>query len=223
MACLYLLRDHLHLITVYWLNTGNAYPETMEAIAHARTIAPNFVEIQGNQPQVIEQYGIPTDILPRSSTVLGVAVGQSRTLMQDSYACCYRVVMEPMHKRMLEDGVTLIIRGQRADDGHRSPLNSGESEQGVEYLFPIEGWTEAQVDQYLAEQGAPRLRFYDYMSTTPDCMGCTGWWSEGRAKYLRQFHPEQYERYHFALRLICSETMPHIEHFNQEFMRGNEL
>ena len=34
VACLYLLRHQLHKITVYWLNTGDAYPETLDVIHH---------------------------------------------------------------------------------------------------------------------------------------------------------------------------------------------
>ena len=222
LACLYLLREHLDKITVYWLNTGNAFPETLEVIEHVKSMAPRFVEIAGNQPAVVARHGIPSDLVPRTSTPFGNAIGQSSLLLQDSYSCCYRVVMEPMHRRMLVDDITLIIRGQRADDGHRSPLQSGDSEYGIEYLFPVEGWTAHQVDAYLAREGAPRLRFYDHMETAPDCMNCTGWWAEGRGEYLRQFHPEHYERYREALALICSETMPHIESFTAEIEGRNQ-
>lgn len=220
LACLYLLREHLDLITVYWLNTGNAFPETLEVIEHVKSMAPKFVEIAGNQSDVLAKYGMPSDVVPRTATQFGNAIGQSRLLLQDSYSCCYRVVMEPMHRRMMVDDITLIIRGQRANDGHRSPVNSGDHEYGIEYLFPIEGWTAEQVDAYLSEQGAPRLRFYEYLETAPDCMNCTGWWSEGRGEYLRKFHPGHYKRYREALSLICSETMPHIDSFTAEFNGG---
>lgn len=217
LACLYLLRQHLDRMTVYWLNTGDAFPEMLEIIEHARELAPRFVEIRSDRAGIIDQYGMPTDLLPRSSTPIGLATGQSTVRMQDSYSCCARVVMEPMHRRMIEDGITLIIRGQRADDGHKAPIVSGTIEQGIQYYFPIEEWTAEDVTEYLDSAGAPYLRFYDQLDTAPDCMHCSGWWSEGRAAYLRRYHPHAYQRYREALGIICTETAAHIAHFNHEY------
>lgn len=157
IATFYLMREHgvLDRMTVYWVNTGDALPETLEIMAIIRHLSPSFVEIQGNQPEVIARFGIPSDIVPRSSTPIGIATSQSDVLMQDSYSCCARVVMEPMHRRVIEDGVTLIIRGQRNSDDHRAPLKSQDTELGIQYLFPIEDWSDDDVDAYLRDQGAP--------------------------------------------------------------------
>lgn len=218
MACLYRLHEEglLHLVTVYWLNTGAAFPETKAIMDHVRELAPNFVEIAGNQPEVIARFGMPTDILPRTSTPIGVVTGQSPVLMQDTYSCCARVVMEPMHRRMLQDEVTLIIRGQRANDGHRSPLSSGDTELGIEYLFPIEDWTAEQVDSYLREQGGPIHPAYEFMTQTPDCMTCSGWWEDNRAAFLKARHPEAYAEYQRRLDIIRENVEPHIFRFNKE-------
>jgi 3'-phosphoadenosine 5'-phosphosulfate sulfotransferase (PAPS reductase)/FAD synthetase len=217
LACLYLLRDHLDKITVYWVNSGDAFPETLAVISHILEFVPNFVEIDGNQPGVIAAHGIPTDLLPKSSAPIGLLSARSSVPMQDSYSCCARVVMMPMAQRMVDDGVTLVIRGQRADDGHRSPINSGYSENGIEYLFPIEQWSAPEVDAFLKNVGAPVAPFYEHgLDTTPDCMGCTGWWSERRAQYLKQFHPDAYQRYQRGLNIICTETAAHIANFNTE-------
>ena len=221
LACLYLMREHLSRITVYWLNTGDAYPETIEMVAMVRGFVPSFVEISGNRSRVIAEHGIPTDILPRSSTPIGIASGQSGLRMQDSYSCCLRTVMLPMHQKMVEDGITLVIRGQRSSDGHKAPIKSGDVDDGIEYLFPIEAWSAEDVDSYLANAGAPRSRFYDHLDTTPDCLHCTGWWSEGRGKYLRQFHPKAFAYYQRALGIIATETAQHIAHFNTEIAEGD--
>jgi len=223
LASFYLMRAQglLDRVTVYWVNTGAAFPETLEIMNQVRELSPRFVEIDGKQPEIIARWGIPTDILPRSCTPIGVAIGQSDTLMQDSYSCCARVIMEPMHRRMLEDGVTLIIRGQRADDEHRSPLKSGDTELGVQYLFPIEDWSDEDVDAYLQEQGAPIHPCYDFIKTTPDCMTCSGWWSEGRAAYLQAHHPEAHRIYQQRLDLIKSKADPQIFAFNSE-LRGDD-
>ncbi|MBK3746216.1 phosphoadenosine phosphosulfate reductase family protein [Paraburkholderia aspalathi] len=217
IACLYMLRPFLRQITVYWVNTGDAFPETLSIIDHVRAMAPNFIEVAGNQPAVIQQYGIPTDLLPQSSTPIGVMAGKSSVLMQDTLSCCSRVIMAPLHQAMLSHGITLIIRGQKACDTNRAPFNSGYVENGIEYLFPIEDWSADMVDAYLLAEGAPISPFYPQLHSTPDCMTCSGWWADQRAGYLKANHPEKYAEYQRRLGIICTETAAHIALFNTEF------
>lgn len=218
MACLFLLHrlGLLPQVTVYWLNTGASFPETLAIMAQVREMSPHFVEIAGNQPEVIARFGMPSDIVPRTSTPIGVVTGQSQVLMQDTYSCCARVIMEPMHHQMLADEVTLIIRGQRNADSHRSPLRSGDSELGIEYLFPIEDWSDEQVKDFLQEVGAPYHPAYEFMDSTPDCMSCSGWWDENRAAFLKAHHPEAHDEYQRRLDVIRANVDPHIFDFNKE-------
>lgn len=220
LACLYLLRDAglLDRVTVYWVNTGDAFPETLEIAAQVREMVPHFEEIDGRQPEVVETFGIPTDILSRSCTPIGLMCGQSDVKMQDTYSCCGRVIMGPMHERMIADGITLIIRGQRADDSHKAPLASGDWELGMQYLFPIEEWSDSDVDEYLTKVGAPRHACYDYgMTSSPDCMSCSGWWSDGRSRFLKERHPDAYEKYMNRLELIRASNENLIQLFNVEY------
>lgn len=218
LACWYLLKETglLDRVTVYWVNTGAAFPETLEIMAQVREMSPHFVEIAGNQPEVIATFGMPTDILPRSCTPIGLMCGQADIRMQDSYSCCGRVIMGPMHERMLADGVTLIIRGQRAADSHKAPVQSGDWELGIQYLFPIEQWSDEDVDGYLAKVGAPRNRCYDYVKSQPDCMNCSGWWSDNRAPFLKACYPEAHDEYQRSLDLIRDNTSLLIAQFNIE-------
>lgn len=218
LACLYLLKDAdlLDRVTVYWVNTGDAFPETLEIMEQVRDMCPSFVEIAGNQPEVIATFGMPTDILPRSCTPIGLMCGQGDVHMQDSYSCCGRVIMGPMHERMLADGVTLIIRGQRDGDSHKAPVKSGDWELGIQYLFPIEQWGDEDVEGYLTRVGAPRHPCYDFMSSTPDCMSCSGWWNEKRAPYLKACHPSAHDEYQRRLDLIRDNTSQLIAQFNIE-------
>ena len=77
LVCWYMMRDAVLLekITVYWVNTGDAFPETLEIISQIRAQTPHFVEISGNQPGVIGHFGIPTDILSRNCTPIGLMCG----------------------------------------------------------------------------------------------------------------------------------------------------
>lgn len=224
LAVFFLLREAglLGQVTVYWVNSGDAFPETLAIMSEVRALSPRFIEIKGNQPSVIAQYGMPTDIMPRSCTPMGLATGQAAVRMQDSYSCCARVIMQPMHERMIEDGITLIIRGQRAEDGHKAPILSGQWENGIQYLFPIQDWSREQVDDFLTGQNAPRNACYDFMDSTPDCMSCSGWWSDGRSRFLKACHPRTYDQYVQRLEIIRQATEPLIATFNHEFGEHHE-
>ena len=216
LACLYLLRPYLDRITVYWLNTGQAFPETVQVINAVRDSIPHFVEIESNVDQVHRQFGIPSDIVPASGTGLGRLVGHDAPLIQDRYSCCFATIMRPMHERMKEDGVTLIIRGQRNDDEVKSPIRSGMVDDGIEFLFPIEDWTAKQVMLFLEARMAPIPRFYEMLDEAPDCMTCSAWWEKGAAKYLKRYHYEAYKDVQGRLDAINRAVSEHIIHFNKE-------
>jgi len=216
IACLYLMRPWWDRLTVYWCDTGAAYPETLATMAKLQALVPNFAVIEGRQPAVIAEFGIPTDILPASSTPMGVNGAGKGELMQDRYSCCLRSIMLPLHERMVADGITLIIRGQKNADRLKSIVRSGETHDGIEYLFPIEDWTSRQVMSYLNEQDAPIPRFYEMLNAAPDCMSCSAWWEEGAAGYLKRYHHGQYLVNQAKLSRINTAVGEHIAAFNKE-------
>lgn len=216
IACLTLLKPHWDRLTVYWLNTGAAYPETVALMDKIAAQVPRFVRIEGRQPQVIEQFGLPTDILPANATPMGIAGSGQGVPMQDRYSCCLRSIMLPLHERMVADGITLIIRGQKNADRLKSTLRSGQVENGIEYLFPIEDWDARQVMRFLQDQGAPIPRFYEMLNGAPDCMTCSAWWEEGAARYLRRYHYPQYLENQKRLDIINQAVGEHIAAFNKE-------
>ena len=216
LACLYLLKPYWDKITVYWLNAGDAFPETVSLIEKVKTMVPSFVEIKSDVRKVQELYGIPSDIVPESGTPFGRMVGHDTPLIQGRYSCCFATIMRPMHERMMQDWITLVIRGQRADDRLHGPIKSGSKIDGIEFLFPIEDWSQRDVLRYLEEQGAPIPRFYEVMNTSPDCMSCSAWWEDGRALYLKRYHHDAYREYQSRLDRINVAVSQHIAHFNTE-------
>lgn len=216
IACLYLLRPYWDSLTVYWCDTGAAYPETTALIARLADMVPHFARIEGRQPQVIEHFGMPSDIVPVSATPVGRMVGGDGPLLQDRYSCCALSMMLPTQERMLADGITLIIRGQKNTDPLKSPVQSGDVIDGVEYLFPIEDWDARQVMTFLREQGAPIPRFYEMLNAAPDCMTCSAWWEEGAMAYLKRYHHTQYQENLGRLATINAAVGAHIAAFNQE-------
>ena len=216
IACLYLMKPYWDRLTVYWLDTGAAYPETVALMADIAKMVPHFARIEGQQPQVIAAHGIPTDILPVSATPVGLIGSGQGVPMQDRYSCCVRSIMLPMHQRMLDDGITLIIRGQKNADRLKSPVRSGETHDGIEYLFPIEDWDARQVMRYLSDEGAPIPRFYEMLNGAPDCLTCTAYWEEGAAAYLKRYHHAQYLENQKQLDVINQAVSAHIAAFNKE-------
>lgn len=216
LACLFLLRPYWDSLTVYWLNTGRAFPETVQVINAVREMVPHLVEVAGNVDAVHSQFGIPSDIVPAGATRIGKAVGHGMPLMQDRYSCCFMTMIRPMHERMIADGITLIIRGQRNDDPLKPAVRSGTVDGGIEYLFPIEDWSQRQVMQYLRDEQAPIPRFYEMLDEAPDCMTCSAWWEKGSAKYLKRYHYPEYQEVQRRLDVINTAVSEHIASFNKE-------
>ena len=190
MACLYLLRPHLDRITVYWLNAGDEFEDTHAIINQCREFIPHFTEIKTDSLAWRAENGIPSDLVPTFNTQLGMFAKFGDFKISDRFACCYFNLMEPMHAKMLADGVTCIIRGTKACDMPELPRNSGYSEGGVELYYPLENWTHAQVFAFLREVDAPIHPCYDYGDYGVTCQSCTAWWNESQHKYRRARDPE---------------------------------
>jgi phosphoadenosine phosphosulfate reductase len=192
LVCLWMLRDYLPRITVYHVGTHDASQDARDSVAFARALAPNFVVIEGKNPRNT----IPSDVVPRSATPIGLmSRGEFENTPQiiDSFSCCWHTIMQPLQARMKADGVTLVVRGQKLSDVHRSPLRSGAVVEGVEYLFPLEDMTSEGVFAYLKEHGVPVPKCYDSYYELPDCLNCSGWWSSEKEAYLRKNHPLHFE------------------------------
>lgn len=217
LACLYLLKDYWDRLTVYHLNSGDAFPEAREVVGRVKAEVPHFVEIEGRVRQVQSHYGIPSDVVPTSSSRLGFDMGaHSNPLIVDRYTCCYLSIMAPMHERMKQDGVTLMIRGQKNSDAYKAQTRSSDVIDGIEFLYPIESWSHEQVLRYLEDQHITIPRYYDMMKNAPDCMGCSAWWDEGHGAYLRRYHPAAHDVYQYRLNLIADAVDRHAGHFSRE-------
>lgn len=215
LATLHLLRAHWDRFTVYWLNAGDAFPETLEIVELVRAAVPHFVEVKSDVHAVIAQHGLPTDLLPCNSTPVGrIIAGDHNILLQDRYSCCARTVMQPLHDRVLADGNTCIIRGQKAAD-MGVPIKGGVHD-GIEIFNPIIDWKDEDVFAYLRDNSLPISPVYETMHTTPECMTCSAWWDDGRAAYMRERHPEAYAKYQTRLHHIRVVVEPMIQAFNIE-------
>lgn len=218
LACVYLLRNHLNRLTVYHYDTGDLLPEVRHVVSEVEAFCPNFVHIQGDVRGWIAEYGLPTDLLPYSTHGIGVLAGQNRTKLVTRYHCCFSNLMWPVWDRIKADGNTLCIRGTKLSDQTKLPAYSGDVIEGLELWFPINDWSHDQVQTYLRKVGAPHNPIYDHMTNSPECARCPAWWSEGRAAWLRDKHPELFADYSRDLRVVAREVVGPINDLRRELL-----
>lgn len=213
LACLHLLKPFWERLTVAWVNTGDAFPETLAQMETVRAMVPNFIEIASDVRAQQERYGYPVDVLPLRNhvDVMHVLHPHPRVPLQSFYSCCGNNLWQPMLAKMKELGATLIIRGQRLDEVQHSPVRSGDVLDGVEYLFPLEDWSSSDVRAYLGE----RLpEHYADMDTGLDCMHCTAHMFEnlGKRRYMKERHPVEFAEVTRRLGVIYNEVRKDMQH-----------
>lgn len=197
-ALLLLLRPYWDLFTVYYCDTGDAHPETSRLVERFREQLPKFEYIAGRSLEVRASLGLPADVVPWRSASSGRVLGITNGLpIIDRLTCCYHSIMEPMQERMFADGITLIIRGQKACDHLKSPLKSGDVASGIEVLFPLEDATDEDCFQVMRENGVNVPSYYSSgLIRSGDCLTCTAWTDEeNRGAYLRKHFPDLYDEY----------------------------
>lgn len=216
LACLYLLRDQLDQITVYWVNTGDSCPETRAVVDAVRPWIPRFVEVQTDVAAWREENGNPTDLVPANAHFLGVAYGLSPTRLSNRFDCCFANLMKPMHERMLADGVDAVIRGTKMSDTGKVPAEGKTDFYDI--LLPLRDWTHDDVFRFLDSVGAPKNPIYDYFTniSAPECMGCTAWWGDGKGKYLRALHPQAHREHVVKLEKIRRIVHRHLVELETE-------
>lgn len=205
-AALYLLRDYWPRMTIYHLDTGDQFPETQEVVQAVEAETGPMVRIITNVKASRDDFGLPSDLVPVDNTHVGRMLSGRAAKLVSRYECCAKNLMMPMHRRILDDGITLIIRGQRDDEYAKQPMRSGDVENGLEVLYPIQDWTGQQVSDYLISNNHPIAPFYERGARrAPECVGCTAWWDEGRAQYMRDNHPEAFVAYAANMKTIRIE------------------
>jgi phosphoadenosine phosphosulfate reductase len=216
LACVHLLKEHLDNVTIYHLDTGDLLPEMMDSVARVEAFAPHFVRVTTDVAAFIERFGLPTDLLPHSSHPIGRKMGEYTTRLIGRYDCCWINLMQPLYQRVLADGNTLLIRGTKAVDMNRLPLQSGELSDGIELYYPLQDWSNAAVLAFLHQHDIPVPRLYDYMVNAPECARCSAWWGEGRAAYLKRFYPALWDEYADRLRAVAAEIAAPLANLRRE-------
>lgn len=217
LALLLALRPYWDRITVYYTNSGDAYPETAALVSVVKSVVPHFVEIIGRVNEVHEQMGWPSDVMqPGTGFQFARDDIDGYVPLIDRHNCCFHSIMAPMHERMKADGITLLMRGQRNEDSTKSHVVNGSVIEGIQLLFPIAHWTTADVEKCIEDHGVPLPPFYAAgMTSTPDCMRCTAWLEHGAHKYLVVNHPEVATEVSARLKKIRVVVEPFIRRLDE--------
>lgn len=218
VAALLLLLNFWDRMTIYFCDSGDSLPETLTIVDRIAGLVPRFERITGRVHEVRETWGLPVDLLPWTSAYAAHHHNTGSTpLMQDRVACCSRSIMAPLHERMIEDGITLIIRGQKDEDRYKGVFRSGDVVDGVEFLYPVQDWTDEQCFSLMRESGIEPQRFYaEGLTHSSDCATCTAWCEDDRANYLKAHHPDKFIEYQYNISIIASAIGPALNNFGKE-------
>jgi phosphoadenosine phosphosulfate reductase len=193
LACLFLLEFLWPQLYVIWVNTGQAFPETVALMDRLRQLLPKFMEVHSDVSLQTAQWGPPVDLLPvRHHPLVQARTGQQRQPLQTFLECCIANIMAPLHEATMGLSPTVVVRGQKDCDSHKGPYRNGDKlAEGTEFWYPIQDWTDEQVCEFLKEKGELPSN-YSYFNSSLDCWGCTAYLSDnlGKREYMRQFHPE---------------------------------
>lgn len=211
LACLELCKPYLDRIVVIWVNTGSNLFEVEECVTKVALEVPNFVEIPTNQAWSIEKNGYPADVVPINFTKLGQCFTKPQDIMLRSYLeCCNENIWSPAYAKVQELGITGVIRGQRSDEGHRAPIKSGYVADGIEYFFPLQDWSNEDVNNYLIKQGVEMTeRLMMRSHTSLDCWNCTAFTDNSveRMEYMKKYHPVKHQAVAKLLQRIDNAVM----------------
>lgn len=215
LACLHLLKGYWDRFIVLWINTGDAFPETIELMRKVRAEVPRFVEFCSNQPKNHEVYGPPADVLPVWDTPFGRELDSSRRYkLQTPFECCSANIWAPMEKISLALGATGIIRGQRNEEHKKGLARSGSILHGVEYWFPLEDWSTGNVYSFLNAAEVELPRNYPRFDTSLDCQQCTAYVAEnqGKGRYMQEYHPVAWAKRQDTMKYILEAVTSELRY-----------
>lgn len=201
LACLLLNKENAENITVFWVNTGKVYPETMGIVEYAKSLFPNFIEIESDREEQNEREGLPADVVPINFTKIGQMVNGEKEITVQSYLmCCYENIGYKLHQAALSHGITHLIRGQRLEESHKSIARDGDLVNGIVYIQPIENWTTQEVLDFI-EKHMPIPEHFKVGHSSLDCYDCTAYMKESkdRVEYTAEKHPAFHKEYLFRM------------------------
>ena len=177
LALLFLMEEEWSDLLVMWCNAGAPHASTLAMMDYVRELVPNFIEVSGDQPAFVREWGYPTDIMPIATTRIGRLVhGTEGDCFVSAHACCMANIWQPMRDACKRLGVTDVYRGQKDSDRRKAPIKDLHVEEGVTYHFPLQHWTDDDVFAFLADRVPEHYKRGEKSSR--DCWDCTAYLDE---------------------------------------------
>lgn len=206
-ALYHLLEPYLETqpnIYVLHVDTGDHPPEVLDFVLDAVGHLDNFILVQTDKNAWVEENGYPSDVVPSNFTVFGQSYEKPREFMvSDKYICCNANIWAPVERAVRENGITCILTGQRDEESHGDDAASGDWKKGIQRLFPLQNWTQDELNSFLKEKGTWFPRF-ELTESSIDCLTCTAFCEHAadRYKYLQEHYPAEHAEVQRRLALI---------------------
>ncbi len=212
LALLYVLKGHLHRLTVVHGDTADQLPEMQRLVATVEANVPRFVRVKSDAPAWIAKHGLPSDLVPiRCHPGAANFYREAGHPIVPITDCCAANRWQPMRAALMQLGPSLVIHGQRRNDllDWDSAIGGSivQAPEGWRRWAPIAEWSDDDVMAYLRSVGAPILPWYSHKPHAPECATCPASWGEGRGAYLREHHPDLADRYAGYLKIHAAETV----------------
>lgn len=150
MALAYFLEAFWPMLTIVWVDTGDAPPRAEQWLMDTFGGMENFFRIQTDSKGHRMAVGNPTPV-----TWLG---------------CCSENMYLPMNDFVKWGGYRQVMRGTKACDPHVHGVFPGDVVDGVLYTFPLWSWTDDDVEEYLGDRLPEQYR--QGAVGMPDCVTC---------------------------------------------------
>ena len=214
MAMLHYMLPLADKFRVYYMNPGDADPYTLAMMADVSDLVPNFTMVVGDVLRDRALNGHPSDVVPMTMTPL-LQIGSPdvpRVFVRPTMECCYRNQMLPLYERLIADGITMIVRGQKGADHlkNQKVVDGYCDENLIEHMHPIEDETDASIFAYLRDKAPGFLhRWYEDGGSqgSIDCLSCTGWWDEIGEGYLAKHYPEVLANRRAVRQIVAEESL----------------
>lgn len=150
LALLWYMEALWDFIDVIFVDTGDVYPSTLRRVERMAARVPNFIKIDTDSVAYRAEHGNP----------------DAKTWLE----CCVANVYQPMHEYVIKNGYRQVLRGTKAVDPHIHLVFPGDIIDGILFTFPLWGWTDLAVMQYLGKRLPDEYRIGAV--GMPDCKTC---------------------------------------------------
>jgi phosphoadenosine phosphosulfate reductase len=211
ITVMHLARQWADRLTLVFCDMGDMFP-------HVRPYVERLADLWDYKLHVVEskppRYSLPSDIVPAWSTPFAdwflPEESKPETMIISGIDCCNVTLWQPLDAAIKELGASLVIRGSKGTDEHIS-VSSGTVMEGIEYLNPLEDWTDEKVYWYLQDHAIELPMQYQVgVNHSLDCMRCTAWLSTPaevqRIEFTKRYYPAAFKELQERMRLVLAET-----------------